>query len=167
MNAEISAVSPKGEPQKAAKTHIAWTHVVLAILGIALSVYAIWAHGRIEAGQSAGCTISASISCDEVLGSKWGKFFGIPLGYFGGVFWITVLLTAISSAGADLKMAALQRLAIGTVGIAFSAVLFYIAEFVIGKTCPICLGTHLCSLLNFVFAVVGWKRITKKTLQSN
>ncbi len=155
MRAEIPVSSPK----TASKTHIAWPHIVLALLGIALSIYAVWAHGQIEAGKDAGCTISASISCDEVLGSKWGKFFGIPLGYFGGVFWAIVLITAISSTGTNLKMAALQRLGIATVGLLFSLVLFYIAEVMIGKTCPICLGTHTASLLNFIFAVVGWKRL--------
>ena len=157
MNAEIS-VSP---PNSNSKTHIARAHLILALIGIAVSIYAVWAHGRIEAGQSAGCSLTASISCDEVLGSKWGKFFGIPLGYFGLVFWAIVLITSISSPGTNLKMAALQRLGVASVGLVFSIGLFYIGEFVIGKTCPICLATHITSLTNFIFAVVGWKRMAK------
>jgi uncharacterized membrane protein len=154
-----STVSPA---RKATKSVVAWPHVILALIGIALSIYAVWAHARIEAGESAGCTITASISCDAVLSSKWGAFLGIPLGYFGGLFWAIVLITAISSAGSDLKMAALQRFAVAAVGLVFSVYLFYIAEFVIGKTCPICLSTHLCSLINFVFAMGGWRRIAEK-----
>jgi uncharacterized membrane protein len=157
MNAETSLLSGR----TATKTRFAWPHIILALIGIALSIYAVWAHGRIEAGQSAGCTISASISCDAVLGSKWGKFFGIPLGYYGGIFWMIVLITAISSPGQNLKMAALQRLGVATVGLLFSVVLFCIAEFVIKKTCPICLGTHTASLINFIFAVVGWSKLRK------
>ena len=162
MHADI----PLNHPKSSAKTHIARPHLILAIIGIALSIYAIWAHGRIEAGQSAGCTISDSISCDAVLGSKWGKFFGIPLGYYGGIFWAIVLVTAISSPGTNLKNAALQRLGVATVGLLFSLGLFYIAEFVIHKTCPICLSTHITSLVNFVFAVVSWRKISKKAPQS-
>ncbi len=162
MQAEIPVIHKKSSE----KTQIAWPHLVLAIIGIALSIYAIWAHGRIEAGQSAGCTISESISCDAVLGSEWGKFFGIPLGYYGGLFWAIVAITAISSPGANLKIAALQRLAVATVGLLFSIVLFAIAEFVIRKTCPICLGTHLSSLVNFVFAVAGWKRISRNSTKN-
>ena len=158
MHAEISDSHKKSSGQ----THIAWPHLVLALIGIALSIYAVWAHGRIEAGQSAGCSISDSISCDAVLGSKWGKFFGIPLGYYGGVFWAIVAITAISSPGVNLKNAALQRLAVATVGLLFSLGLFYIAEFVIRKTCPICLSTHIASLVNFIFAVVGWRRVSTK-----
>ncbi|RYG70970.1 vitamin K epoxide reductase family protein [bacterium] len=158
MNAETSPTSST----LPAKTRIAWPHLILAIIGIALSIYAVWAHGRIEAGQSAGCSISETISCDAVLGSKWGKFFGIPLGYYGGIFWAIVLVTAIDSAATNLRTAALQRLGVATVGLLFSIALFSIAEFVIKKTCPICLGTHICSLINFVFAVVSWRRAAKK-----
>lgn len=157
MQAQIDIV----KPQIAPKTVVAWPHIILALIGIALSIYAVWAHGRIEAGQSAGCTLSASISCDEVLGSKWGKFAGVPLGYYGGIFWAIVAITAISGVGASLKNAALQRLGVATVGLLFSLFLFYIAEFVIGKTCPICLSTHMTSLVNFVFAVLGWRKVTK------
>jgi uncharacterized membrane protein len=155
MNAETSVASPTAS----SKTQVAWPHVILALIGIALSIYAVWAHGRIEAGQSAGCSLSEQISCDAVLGSKWGKFFGIPLGYYGGIFWAIVLITAISSPGSDPKMAALQRLGVATVGLLFSIGLFILAEFVIKKTCPICLGTHITSLVNFIFAVVGWRRV--------
>ncbi|PQV63018.1 putative membrane protein [Abditibacterium utsteinense] len=150
-----------------AKIDIAWPHLVLSLIGIALSIYAVWAHGRIEAGQSAGCTISESISCDAVLGSKWGQFFGIPLGYYGGLFWAIVFVTAISSPGTNLKTAALQRLGVATIGLLFSLGLFYIAEFVIRKTCPICLSTHIASLVNFIFAVVSWRKIAKKAPQSS
>lgn len=148
MNASAE-ISPAKD---ASKNIITWPHVIIAILGILISIYAIWAHGRIEAGQSAGCSISETISCDQVLGSKWGKFFGIPLGYFGIVFWVLVGITAINSAGSNLKMAILQRFGIALVGITCSAFLFYVSEFLIKKICPICLSTHILSLLNFLYA---------------
>ncbi|MBW3636392.1 MAG: vitamin K epoxide reductase family protein [Armatimonadetes bacterium] len=162
MNAEISAPPV----QNSQKTHFAWPHLVLALLGIAVSIYAIWAHGRVESGLSTGCGISESITCDAVLGSKWGKFFGIPLGYFGLIFWAIVGVTAISSAGTNLQNAALQRLGVAAVGLVFSIGLFYISHFIIEKTCPICLATHTLSLVNFVFAVAGWRRAAKITPQS-
>lgn len=165
MQAEIAPPTSQTAP----KTIIAWPHLVLAAIGIALSIYAIWAHGRIEANLSSGCSISETISCDTVIGSKWGKFAGIPLGYYGGLFWVIVALTAISGAGVSAKSAALQRLGVATVGLLFSLGLFYIAEFVIpgNKHCPICLGTHFTSLVNFVFALSSWRRLPpKQTPQS-
>ncbi len=163
----MAVETDQSTPKSASKTQIAWPHLILAIIGLALSIYAVRAHTLIEAGQSAGCTISESISCDAVIGSKWGKFpptsAGIPLGYYGGIFWIIVALTAVSGAGVSPKNAALQRLGVAAVGLLFSVGLFYIAEFVIpgDKHCPICLGTHFISLVNFVFALVGWRKASR------
>ena len=70
-------------------------------------------------------------------------------------------ITAISGSGISPRNAALQCLGVATVGLLFSLVLFYIAEIIIKKTCPICLGTHTASLINFVFAVARWRRATK------
>jgi len=161
MNAEKTITLSPDVPQ----TRVAWPHIVLGVIGIALSIYAIWAHIRIEAGQSTGCGISDTISCDAVIGSKWGKSFGIPLGYYGLIYWAIVMVTAVSGPGASLKMAALQRLGVAAVGILFSAGLFYISEFIIHKTCPICLSTHTTSLVNFIFAVVLWRRAGRKAIE--
>ena len=159
MQAEIDTLHPKSS----AKTHVAWPHIVLAIIGLALSIYAVRAHALVEAGHASGCSISESFSCDAVIGSKWGEFAGIPLGYYGVIFWIIVAITAISGAGVSPKSAAVQRLGVATVGLLFSLGLFYIAEFVIDsdKHCPICLGTHFTSLINFIFALFGWRRAAK------
>lgn len=159
MQAEI----PAAPTQTQAKARIAWPHIVLGIIGILASIYAVWAHYRIAANLSAGCSISEEISCDAVIGSKWGTFFNIPLGYFGLVFWAIVIVTAISSATSNRKMDVLQRLGVATVGIATSAYYFYIAEFVIHKTCPICLTTHTTSLVNFLFALVAWLNLRKSS----
>jgi uncharacterized membrane protein len=136
----------------ASKPTISWPHIVFAVLGIAISIYAIYAHGLIEAGKDAGCSISETISCNEVLSSKWGKFMGIPLGYFGVAFWVIVGITGITNAATSLKSATLQRFGIAAVGIVCSAFLFYVSEFLIRKVCPICFSTHTLSLLNFLYS---------------
>ena len=155
------------ETQTAPKTQVAWPHIVLGILGILVSIYAIWAHGQIAAGQDAGCGISDTISCDAVLSSKWAKFAGIPLGYFGALFWAIVIITAISGSSVSTKSAALQRLAVACAGLATSIFLFTVSEFLIRKICPICLTTHILSLLNFAFAVAGWRRARTETPVQN
>lgn len=157
MNAPLLVDETPAKPQ----TRVVWAHVVLGILGILVSIYAIWAHGRIEAGLGAGCGISETISCDDVLSSPWAKFAGIPLGYFGALFWSIVIITAISGASVSTKAAALQRLLVATAGIITSIFLFYVSEFLIRKVCPICLTTHILSLLNFGFALKGWRRELK------
>ena len=142
----------------APKTRVAWGHIVLAALGAAFSIYAIWAHGQIAAGGDAGCTINETFSCDEVLSSAWAKPLGIPLGYFGLIFWGIVAVTAVSDAKTSPRSAAIQRFVVALVGLGTSAFLFYISEFVIGTICPVCLTTHITSLLNFALAAVSLRK---------
>ena len=138
-----------------------WPHIVLGLIGLALSFYAVYAHVRIEAGQATGCSISETISCDDVIGSKYGAFAGIPLGYFGAVFWIIVIISGISSATTSMRNARLQALGVAAVGLITSLGLAYIAEFVLHKICPICSGTHLTALVNFIYATWAWFKMPK------
>ena len=91
-----SARSPWRHPKRPLPpkgTRVFWPHIVLGLIGLALSFYAVHAHLQIEAGQATGCSINETISCDDVIGSKYGKFAGIPLGYFGAAFWIIVIIS--------------------------------------------------------------------------
>ena len=154
MNSPVDAAPP--EPLVAKGLRIFWPHIVLGLIGLLLSFYAVYAHVQIEAGQATGCGINDTISCDDVIGSKYGKFAGIPLGYFGAVFWIIVIISGISSAASSLKSARLQALGVAAVGLVTSIGLAYIAHFILGKICPICSGTHLTALFNFIYATWAW-----------
>ncbi len=155
------AVAPPPETAPIKGTRIFWPHIVLGLIGLALSFYAVYAHIQVEAGQATGCSINDTISCDDVIGSKYGKFAGIPLGYFGAAFWIIVIISGISSAATSLKNARLQALGVAAVGLVTSVGLAYIAHFVLGKICPICSATHGAALFNFVYAVVAWFKMPR------
>ena len=159
MNSPVTAAPP--ESPVATGTRVFWPHIVLGLIGLALSFYAVYAHLQIEAGQATGCSINETISCDDVIGSKYGKFAGIPLGYFGAAFWIIVMISGISGASVSLKNARLQAFGVAAVGLLTSIALAYIAHFVLGKICPICSGTHLTALLNFVYATWAWFKTPK------
>lgn len=152
-------ISPPETPV-AKGLRIFWPHIVLGFIGLALSFYAVYAHVQIEAGQATGCSISDTISCDDVIGSKYGKFAGVPLGYFGAVFWIIVIISGVSSAASSLKSARLQALGVAAVGLVTSIGLAFIAHFVLHKICPICSGTHLTALFNFIYAVWAWFKMS-------
>ncbi len=155
-------VNPPSETPVAKGVRVFWPHIVLGLIGLALSFYAVHAHLQIEAGQATGCSINDTISCDDVIGSKYGKFAGIPLGYFGAVFWIIVIISGISSAASSLKSARLQALGVAAVGLVTSIGLAYIAHFVLHKICPICSGTHLTALFNFVYATWAWFKMPRE-----
>lgn len=122
---------------------VSWPHVVLSLIGAAISGYAIHAHSLIAQGKDAGCGITETISCDKVLASKYGELFGIPLGAFGMLFFVIVLLTAITTNPQTTRIqAATQRLAVCGIGFLVSMALTYISLAIIGAACPVCLSTH-------------------------
>ncbi|RYX81775.1 vitamin K epoxide reductase family protein [bacterium] len=151
------SVSNEAAPQVKG-VRVAWAHVVLSALGLSASAYAVYLHMLVKAGKETGCGITDTISCDKVIGSSYGEFFNIPLGVFGALFWMLVLVTAISGKGVAPLSAALQRLAVGAVGLMTSIVLAYISLGVLHKFCPVCATTHVLSGINFLFAAWGvWK----------
>ena len=141
------------------KIAIAWPQIICGLLGLGLAVYTLYLHKLIEAGASTGCGISDTISCDKVIGSKpWGAPFGIPLGVFGSVYFVIVLLTAFSPAQ-GWASATVQRLGVATVGIVFSLGLEYVMWGILHHGCPVCIMTHVVTLVNFVFALAAYFRL--------
>lgn len=140
-----------------------WDHILLAVLGLALSGYAVHLHNLVAAGAATGCGISETISCDKVIGSKpWGAPFGIPLGMFGLAYFGVVAVTAVNNPdlGWDAyRKAALVRLGLGTAGVLSSMALEFVMWVILRHGCPVCIATHLVTLVNFLFALVHWLRL--------
>ena len=159
--APISPAHPaRDEAAPATGVRIAWPHVVLGLLGIGAGLYAVHLHALVMAGRSTGCGISETISCDKVLGSSYGELLGIPLGFYGALFWALVLVSSVSNATTLPRAAARQRLTLASVGLLTSLVLAWVSLGVLRHFCPVCATTHVLSGINFLFAVWGVRKIT-------
>ncbi len=122
---------------------VSWPHIVLSFIGAGISMYAIHVHNLAMQGKETGCGFTETISCDKVLASPYASIFGIPLGMFGLLFFVIVLLSAITTNPATtLRQMVLQRLLVCGVGFAISVALTYISLAFIHAACPICLATH-------------------------
>ncbi len=115
----------------------------LALAGVALSAFTLVIHERIAGGgYTSFCDVNESISCDAVLGSRFGEMLGVPvpaislLVFVAGVLF--ALPGAISGASGGLPDLALLILAAGSLGTAI--VLAAIAVFVLRHLCPLCLS---------------------------
>jgi len=164
MNAAISPPEPTSSdhstsPAARPTLRIAWPHVVLSLVGAAISAYAVHAHAIVKAGGSA-CGYTETISCDKVLASAWGAPLGVPIGYFGLLFFAIVLVTSISTLplSTSSRQLAAPRLAVATVGVCSSFALTFISMTQIHALCPICLATHATTLTNFLVAVWSYLR---------
>ena len=133
---------------------IAWPHVILGAIGSAISLYAVHLHGIVKAGGSA-CGYTQTISCDKVLASYWGAPLGIPIGYFGALYFALVILTAITTLPLNTpkRQIVLPRLLLASCGLLGSMALTGISIVLIHAICPVCLATHATVLTNFLFAL--------------
>ena len=139
---------PKIEPMTdAAPPFPRWRFLLvlaLGIIGFGASVAAIYAT-PIAGVTDLGCGIRA-LDCSDVLGSRWGKFLGLPLGIWGGfyfAFWTITFFGWNRSKKENLRFVLTLVLAIGsTASLTLLALLF----FVIDGNCLFCLLTHSANL---------------------
>ena len=121
-----------------------WPSVVLGFVGCLASGYAVHVHRLAKAGADTGCGETSTVSCDAVMTSKWGELFGIPVGFYGLMFFAIVIVMAIATSSTKLSKPqfALQNLAIAFIGFLTSVGFIYISYAFIKKACPVCLATH-------------------------
>ncbi len=144
------------------KFHLSWPHLILGIIGLALSAYSWREHNIIKAGGESGCSVSETINCEKVLSSKYGELFGVPLGVYGMVFFAVVLLTSFSTeAEFSPRRFALTQVIVSLAGIATATVLVYISKVIIGAFCPICMATHATTTLLFIFSIIAFFKAKK------
>lgn len=138
---------------------ISWPHVVLGLIGIGVSLYSVYLHNIVKAGGSA-CGTTATINCDKVLNSRWAVIAGVPLGFYGALFFAIVIITAISTLPPSTppRQIVLPRLLLATCGLLGSLALTFISIVDISALCKVCLATHSVTLANFLVACWGfWK----------
>jgi protein-disulfide isomerase/uncharacterized membrane protein len=130
------------------RTRFFW-YVLLAILGLALSLSLLSLHTHVAVHKNVGqgyvspCDISETINCSKVELSSWSKIGGVPLAAAGAGFYISLAMTGfVAGAEVGLSVAALSGLLL----IPLSIGLFIVAKFFVGSLCLFCLGTYLCNL---------------------
>ena len=142
----------------ASPVKVSWSHLILGAIGFAISGYSLHVHNLIKQGEDSGCGFTNTINCDKVLASDYGKFLSIPLGIWGMVYFVIVILTAVTSKGstATLKQTVGWQLAVASAGFLTSVALTYISKVLIGAYCPICMATHATTTLLFVVSLYSY-----------
>ncbi len=148
--------------------------VALAIVGLSDATYLSYAEFNqviVPCGESTGC--------DLVLTSPYSKMFGVPIVYFGLIYYSTILILAIFNflelelnkllkfkSGLLQYITTLDLLQIATTtGFIFSIYLMYIMIFVIGDWCKYCLLSAMTSMgLFFTVMVYEQKFKTNSSL---
>lgn len=122
-----------------------WGARLLALVAMGLSAY-LWYAGT-QQTPVAGCDYFSAFDCDAALGSRWAKWFGVPVSALGALTYMTILVgTMLVAAGgtATLGWRLLEAACVAAIGAAvwFMAVQFTALE----SFCLYCVVTHLCGI---------------------
>ena len=146
-----------------AKRQISWPHLVLGLIGLAVSAYAIHVHSIVAAGGQSACGISATINCDAVIGSKYGVLLGLPLGVWGMAYFALMMLTSVTDPTTPPRIAVLMRTMVATAGFITVLGLAYISYIIIKVTCPVCMTIHVIITIVFLYSLFEVWRMRRKS----
>jgi len=124
--------------------------IITTILGlIGLGVSAYLSH-KVASGTEIGTCPIFGTGCGDVLHSKYSEFLGIPLAYYGMVFYsgiIAVSLLLLATGKAIFK----HLLALGAIiGFLDSVMFIYIQGVLIGAYCFYCVISAVTATLLFI-----------------
>ncbi|MDD5711000.1 MAG: vitamin K epoxide reductase family protein [Candidatus Colwellbacteria bacterium] len=129
------------------KTWLTIFIIILAVIGLADSLYLTYAHYQQNSGIV--CSLGFGV-CDEVTTSKYSVIFGIPLAAFGIIFYLLVLVPTFlyKRNGRQKTLRVLWGWV--TLGFGVSIYLIYLQAFVLHAYCPLCLASATLSALIFL-----------------
>lgn len=140
-----------------------WLYVAAAFagLGAALALYATNLTFSIESVgivEASGCSLSDWINCDLANASSYAKMFGIPVAWWGFLFYAFAGLSAVFGASAGNKsgsapfVAAAFILSIGAVAFTF---LKAYQLYTLGVLCIVCTGMYAANFGTAIFLGLG------------
>jgi predicted DsbA family dithiol-disulfide isomerase/uncharacterized membrane protein len=130
--------------------------LVIALLGVVLSLLTLTVHHRLAAGggYTSFCNLGGIVDCDAVLTSRYGRLLGVSVAAWGvGAFALGALLAlpgAIAGPVAGAGDLALLGLVSGSLGF---ALVMAVAMASLGRVCLLCLGLDAVVLAWFATVV--------------
>lgn len=128
-----------------------WTTWALALAGLGVSIYLT----IVELEPAALiCSSTGIINCANVIHSAEGHIFGIPVAYFGLLFYV-YLIALLSPWAWRRRELFVQRLRLASiiVGMCFVLYLIYAELIEIGNICIWCTSVHIVTFALFVLIV--------------
>jgi uncharacterized membrane protein/protein-disulfide isomerase len=118
--------------------------VLCAVAGLAAMLWAAYVHHRLlfDPRYASFCDINATVSCSDVLLSRYSTAYGVPIAIYGAIWFagILVLLGAATWGGETLRENVPGYIfALSTAALAIVLYLGYISFAVLKVYCPLCL----------------------------
>jgi len=122
--------------------------ILLAIIGLIISVYAYYVEKRImaNAAYKPACDINDTISCTKPLTSTYAKLFFVSNTLVGMLFYLAIGIAAYLDASTI-------ALALSCAGVIMTVVLAYLLYFKVKAFCLVCTSIYLVNVLLFYAAI--------------
>jgi len=135
--------------------------VLFSLLGLGASIAALYVHYQlmVDPGYSSFCDISATVSCEQVLESAYGRVFGIPVAAGGAIWSALVLLLSMygmrKPAEDSAQRAAGYVFLLATFGLAAVFYFAYTSFFVLKQACPLCMTMYVSVVAIFLLSAAA------------
>ncbi len=120
----------------------------LAAAGIAVAAALVREHVRAHHGLFSFCAINDLVNCDTVATSRWSVWLGLPVAVWGVLWYVAVLLLALSGLRSGRPHPGWPTGLLTALGAAATVVAFGLAavsEFLIGALCVLCATSWVLS----------------------
>ncbi len=146
----------KGRARKAQqpefRTRALWIAVGFAAVGTALSLYATnltFTIASVGLVESSACSINEWINCDLAHASSFSRLLGIPVAWWGLLFYVFAGLAALNGVISKDRSKAASYLSVAWI-LSILAVLFSVYKAMnlieLGILCPICVGMYAANI---------------------
>jgi uncharacterized membrane protein len=147
------AARPVDEPPAGPPSWLRWATLVLALIGLGISVYLTYAH--LTEPKVLACPDTGAVNCAKVTTSPQSKVFGIfPVAELGLAFYVfMVAVTTPWAWRARWPVVHWARLVSVIAGILFVLYLIFAELFLVKAICLWCTGVHVVTFLLFVLVI--------------
>lgn len=125
---------------------------LLATVALGVSAYLTWVTW--QSGTVAGCTADSLLDCDEVLTSRWSKWFGLPVSLLGGLTYVAILGLCWPAASRPRGTATTALFALALIAAGAGVWFIGLQAIQVQSYCIYCLTVHACGLLIGVLALL-------------
>ena len=142
---------------------------ILSVCGFLLTIKLAMIYynaNYVKYSLSSFCSINDFVDCDGASRTKFSQVMGIPLAYWGMMFYLTVLFLTFVDKLKNIKFLKFLSVfknpmsyiaVLGTLAFICSLILAGISIFTIKKLCILCFITYFIDLAIALVAVKGWR----------
>ncbi|MDX6326073.1 MAG: hypothetical protein QOK15_2427 [Nocardioidaceae bacterium] len=127
-----------------------WVALALTVVGLGIACYLAFEH--LTGTTTLACPETGVVDCAKVTTSSYSRVAGVPVAYFGVVFFVALLVLELAELRTRARANALARLAATSLGMVGVAYLVW-AEVRLHAICLWCTAVHVITFVLFALSV--------------